>query len=200
MSDFLSSAYYEFPWGNGHFQEVGEVWKDASKYQDCAEVIAGYLPTSLEVLVLGNSMESTSMGMEEDILIRIIRIIRSNKLLSLKAIFIEVPDDGDEIYSLTKLCEVGWENGVDIHVKTHPQVPRQQIQLPMAPQAISHQSRHHAEQLEFDPFKGCWMEAARDTRVDEQASDMSVDDVFEALDEDVETDDDYADLHRQYYG
>ncbi|KAF5597875.1 hypothetical protein FPCIR_3451 [Fusarium pseudocircinatum] len=197
MSDFLTSAYYMFPWGDGEFQEVGEVWKDASKHQDCAEVIAGYLPASLEALVLGNSREITSMEMEEDILIR---IILSNKLPSLKAIFIQTPDHGDGIYSLTKLCKVGCENGVDIRVKTNAQVPRHEIQLPMAPQALNYQTRQNAQQSEFDPFKGCWIVAARDTQANEQTGDVSVDDVFETLDEDVETDDDYPDLHRQYYG
>ncbi|KAF5544530.1 hypothetical protein FPHYL_11020 [Fusarium phyllophilum] len=197
MSDFLTSAYYEFPWGNGDFQEVGEVWKDARKNQDCAQVIAGYLPPSLEVLVLGNSMESTSMEMEEDILIR---ILRSNRLPSLKVIFIELPEGENNIYQLTKLYEVGWENGVDIRVKTNPQVPRHQVQLPMAPQAISYQSRQNYQQSELDPFRGCWIEASRDTQVGEQLGGVSFDDVFDALDEDVETDDDYPDLHRQYYG
>ncbi|KAF4438192.1 hypothetical protein FACUT_5057 [Fusarium acutatum] len=124
MSDFPTSAYYEFPWGDGEFQELGEVWEDASKHQDCAEVIADLLPPSLEVLVLGNSTEITWMEMEEDILIR---VILANKLPSLKVIFIEVSDDGHEIYPLTKLYEVGWEKGVDIRVNTNPQVPRHQI-------------------------------------------------------------------------
>ncbi|KAG5754667.1 hypothetical protein H9Q70_002687 [Fusarium xylarioides] len=197
MSDFLTAAYYEFPWEDGDFREVGEVWKDASRHQDCAEVIAGYLPASLEVFVLGNSTEITALEMEVDILIR---IILSNKLPCLKAIFVEVPDDGDDMYPLTKLREVGRENGVDVRVKTNPQVSRHHIQLPMAPQAISHQSHQNAQKSEFGPFKGCWMEAARDTRADEQTGEVSVDDVSEALDEDVETDDDYPDLHRQYYG
>ncbi|KAF5654578.1 hypothetical protein F25303_1228 [Fusarium sp. NRRL 25303] len=197
MSDFLTSAYYVFPWGNGEFQELEEVWKDYSKHQDCAEVIAGLLPPSLEVLILGNSQEITSLEMEEDILIR---IILSKKLPSLKAIFIEVPDDEDNIPPLTRLYEVGWENGVDIHVKTNPQSPRHQIQLPMAPQALSYKPYQNDQESEFDPFRGCWIEVPRDTQVDEQTGDVSVDDVFEALDEGVETDDDYPDLHRQYYG
>ncbi|KAF5724677.1 hypothetical protein FMUND_563 [Fusarium mundagurra] len=197
MNDLLSSAYYKFPWEGGDFREVEQVWKDASKHQDCAEVIAGYLPPSLEVLILGNLAWVTSMEMEEDILIR---IILSNKLPSLKAIFIEIPDDEDNTYTLAKLYEVGWENGVDIRDKTNPREPRHQIQLPMAPQAISCQSRQKAQQSEFDPLRGCWVEAPRDTQADEQSGDVHVGDVFEALDEDVETDDDYPDLHRQYYG
>ncbi|PNP73766.1 hypothetical protein FNYG_12956 [Fusarium nygamai] len=197
MSDFLTSAYYIFPWGDGEFQEVGEVWEDASKHQDCAEVIAGYLPPSLEVLVLGSLMGDTSMEMEQDILIR---IILSNKLPCLKAIFIEVPENEDNIYTLTKLYEVGWENGVDIRVKTNVQVPRHQIQFPMAPHVTSYRSRQNGQQSEFDAFRGCWIEAARVTQVHEQTGDVSIDDVFEALDEDVETDDDYPDLYRQYYG
>ncbi|KAF5611347.1 uncharacterized protein FTJAE_14192 [Fusarium tjaetaba] len=195
--DFLTCAYYIFPWSDGEIQEVVEVWEDASKHQDCAEAIAGYLPPSLEVLILGNSAGITSMEMEEDILMR---IILSNKLPCLKAIFIELPDDGGEIYSLAKLYEVGWEKGVDIRVKTNPQGPRHQIQLPMAPQAISHQPRQNAQQSEFDPFKGCWIEGLGETQVEEQTGDVSVDDVFEALDEEVETDDDCPDLHRQYDG
>ncbi|KAF5692953.1 hypothetical protein FDENT_2391 [Fusarium denticulatum] len=181
MSDFLTSAYYIFPWGNGEFQEVGDVWEDASKHQDCAEVIAGYLPASLEVLVLGNSTEITALEMEEDILIR---IILSNKLPCLKAIFIEVPENQDNIYTLTKLYKVGWENGVDIRAKTN-------AQLSITP---------NGQQSEFDAFRGCWIEAARDAQVHEQTGDVSVDEVFEALDDDVETDDDYADLYRHYYG
>lgn len=197
MSDFLTSAYYVFPWGNGEFQELEEVWRDDSKHQDCAEVIAGCLPLSLEVLVLGNSEEITSLEMEEDILIR---IILSKKLPSLKAIFIEVPNDEDNIPPLTKLYEVGWQNGVDIRVKMNPQVPRHQIQLPMAPQVLSYQPRQNSQQSEFDPFRGCWIEAPRDTQVDEQTGGGPVNDTFEGLDEDVKTDDDYPDLHRQYYG
>lgn len=197
MSDFLTSAYYVFPWGNGEFQELEEVWKDDSKHQDCAEVIAGLLPLSLEVLILGDSDEITSLEMEEDVLTR---IILSNKLPSLKAIFLEVPDDENNLPPLTKLYQVGWQNGVDIRAKTNPQVPRHQIQLPMAPQALSYQSPQDAQESEFDPFRGCWMEAPRDTQVDKQTGGGPVNDAFEALDEDVETDDDYPDLHRQYYG
>ncbi|KAF5567496.1 hypothetical protein FNAPI_609 [Fusarium napiforme] len=199
MNDLLSFAFYDFPWDDqdGQVQELEEAWKDTSRHQDCAELIAGLFPPSLEVLILGNSAGVTSMEMEEDILIR---IILSNKLPCLKAIFIEVPDDGGESSSLARLYEVGWEKGVDIRVKTNPQVPRDQIQLPMAPQAISYQPSQDTQQSEFDPFRGCWTEAPRDTQVHEQTDDVSVDDVFEALDEDVETDDDYPDLYRQYYG
>jgi hypothetical protein len=199
MNDLLSFAFYDFPWDDqdGQVQELEEVWKDTSRHQDCAELIAGLFPPSLEVLILGNSAGVTSMEMEEDILIR---IIRSNKLPCLKAIFIEVPGDAGEIYPLTKLYEVGWEKGVDIRVKMNAQVPRHQIQLPMAPHATSYQSRQTGQQSEFDAFRGCWREAAQDTQAHEQTGDVSVDDVFEALDEDVETDDDYPDLYRQYYG
>ncbi|KAG4257768.1 hypothetical protein FPRO03_13654 [Fusarium proliferatum] len=199
INDLLAFAYYDFPWGDqqGEFRELAEVWKDVSKHQECAELIAGLFPPSLEVLVLGNSEENTSLEMEEDVLTR---IILSNKLPSLKAIFLEVPDDENNIPPLTKLYEVGWQNGVDIRVKTNPQVPRHQIQLPMAPQALSYQSPQDAQESEFDPFRGCWIEGPRDTRVDEQTGGGPVNDAFEALDEDVETDDDYPDLHRQYYG
>ncbi|KAF5593854.1 hypothetical protein FPANT_5047 [Fusarium pseudoanthophilum] len=197
MLDFLRSAYYMFPWRAGEFQEVSDVWEDASKHQDCAETIASYLPPSLEVLIVGNSEGLTLMEMEEDILIR---IILSNKLPSLKAIFIEVTEDGGENSSLARLYKVGWEKGVDIRVKTNLQVPRHQIQLPMAPQAISYQPSQNTQQSEFDPFRGCWTEASGDTQIHEETGDVSVDDVFEALDEDVETDDDYPDLYRQYYG
>ncbi|KAG5800555.1 hypothetical protein H9Q69_000442 [Fusarium xylarioides] len=152
MSDFLTFAYYEFPWGDRDFQEVGKVWKDASKHQECAEVIAGYLPPSFEVLVLGDSTEITSMEMEEDILIS---IILSNRLPSLKAIFIKVPDDEDNIYPLTKLYKVGREKGVDIRFKTNLQVSRHHIQLPMAPHAISYQSRSNVQQSKFNAFRGC---------------------------------------------
>ncbi|KAF5987094.1 hypothetical protein FCOIX_1182 [Fusarium coicis] len=198
-NDLLSFAFYDFPWDDqdGQVQELEEVWKDTSRHQDCAELIAVLFPPSLEVLILGNSAGVTSMEMEEDVLIR---IIRSNKLPCLKAIFIEVPDDAGEIYPLTKLYEVGWEEGVDIRVKMNAQVPRHQIQLPMAPRVTSYKSRQKGQQSEFDAFRGCWREAARDTQVHEQTGDVSVDDVFEALDEDVETDDDYPDLYRQYYG
>ncbi|QGJ00366.1 hypothetical protein CEK26_013434 [Fusarium fujikuroi] len=199
INDLLTFAYYDFPWGDqqGEFRELAEVWKDVSKHQECAELIAGLFPPSLEVLVLGNSEESTSLEMEEDVLIR---IILSNKLPSLKAIFLEVPDDENNIPPLTKLYEVGWQNGVDIRVKTNPQAPRHQVQLPMAPQALSYQSPQDAQESEFDPFRGCWIEASRDTQVDEQTGGGPVNDASEALNEDVETDDDYPDLHRQYYG
>ncbi|KAF4945223.1 hypothetical protein FGADI_12122 [Fusarium gaditjirri] len=124
-------AYYDFPWGvEDESHEVKEVWKDESKCEDCAEFIATLFPTSLEVLLLEISIEITSIGMEEDILIRMILL---TKLPSLKAIFIEIPDDDDNIYPFTRLHEVGCGNDIDIWVKTKPEVLRYQIQLPMAP-------------------------------------------------------------------
>ncbi|KAF4451697.1 hypothetical protein F53441_5376 [Fusarium austroafricanum] len=197
VSDLLRCTCYGFPWED---QEVQEVWKDISKRQECAEYIASWFPTSLEVLMLGNSRHSltkiSSMEMEEDVLAR---IIRSKKLPALKAVYFEIPDEEEDVYPLTQLVEIGWDNGVDIHVKTNSLAPRHQIEFPMAPQATTYQSQQEKQQSEFHPFNGRWSETLQETQLGEQTGSQSIDDVFEALDEDIETDDDCADLRRRYY-
>ncbi|KAJ4243860.1 hypothetical protein NW762_014741 [Fusarium torreyae] len=196
LHDLFTHTYYDFPWGR---QGLTEAWKDPFKRQGCADFITRLFPTSLEVLVLGcagvTMPDFVSMEMEQEILVN---LVRSDRLPALKAIYLELPDL-DTVYPFTKLIQVGWESGVDIHTRRNPHVPRHQVQFPMPPRAASHLSHGDIPQPEFDPFNGCWMASSQDMQLEGEPNEMSPGETFPALDIDDETEDDCASVRLRYY-
>ncbi|KAI7761736.1 hypothetical protein LZL87_013586 [Fusarium oxysporum] len=130
--------------------------KDSKTLQDCVDYILGFLPASLEVLMLGSARNSDAANLpetqfqhfgfpdiedlEEHILIS---VVSSKRFPALKAIFIERIED---IHKFPQLIEVGREKGVDIYFTANDQVLPHQTRLPQPPRAISHQPHGDIDQ------------------------------------------------------
>ncbi|KAJ3502224.1 hypothetical protein NM208_g16770 [Fusarium decemcellulare] len=193
LDDLISQAYYPFPWTDNN-EEVADVWQDPGKQQECVELIADLFPECLEVLVLGSGYGN--MHMEEDILIK---IIESGKLPALKAIYIQQDDsDSDSVEAFKRLAEVGWDNGVDVRVKSNPHPPRHKIEFPTAPQATSYSAHQEDREAEFDPFSGRWIVRGQETEQDNEAEDLPAEHATEGSDSGAETEDDIAELRLRW--
>ncbi|KAF4468808.1 hypothetical protein FALBO_4298 [Fusarium albosuccineum] len=197
LDDLVHNASFWFdskPW----YRSASAIWEDETQRQICVDLVAGLFPASLEVLVLGCCDYAVRLGgdmrMEEDILIK---IIESGKLPALKAIYIHQPDSLP-VDAFKKLPEVGWDNGVDVHVKSNLRTPRHQVQFPMAPQAKSYLAHREIIETEFDPFSGRWVVPGQQTEQDNEAEGLPAEHTTEDLDSGGETDDDIAELLLQW--
>ncbi|CZR43878.1 uncharacterized protein FPRO_13686 [Fusarium proliferatum ET1] len=130
--------------------------KDSNTLQGFVDYIMGFLPASLELLMLGSAKNSVAVNvpetqfedfgfgkfeeLNEHILIS---VVSSKRFPALKAILVERTEDSHEF---TQLIEVGRERGVDIYITANDQVLPHQTRLPQRPRATSHQPHGEIDQ------------------------------------------------------
>ncbi|KAM0558089.1 hypothetical protein ACHAPJ_005256 [Fusarium lateritium] len=147
----------------GDQETIRDLWSDPAERHNCFAYIERSFPKSLEVLLLSNRLPhkgTVDMKIMEDLLIF---LIEDGVCPRLKAIYIQQHPRSSRWYrkyAFSKLAEVGWNHGVDVHVRSNPHRPRYQVEFPQPPMLDTidqMEPRDGSDGKVFDPFTGHWV-------------------------------------------
>ncbi|KAF4457183.1 hypothetical protein F53441_827 [Fusarium austroafricanum] len=143
-----------------------DMWKDKDTiwptWESLESKIAGLFPAKSEVLLFQKCYEDDEkLDMEclEELLILLIECRKAYPALKIICLQEQKHPDGHYVndYNFSKLAEVGWENGIDVHVRGNTRPSRYQLDLPKAPTLSSVEKlrpRDESSDMVFDPFLG----------------------------------------------